>query len=150
MNIAVFDGDRYITHLYCWLCLLMLISLSWWFHHNMEVPLTNTSIEDFEYISDEDIIEDADYIDDVEMISRLRPCQHCLYCMDKINNTNQNHMSEIKTKPKVPRWCTGNVKFRPVNKSAPIVALTSHPGSGNTWLRYLIQQATGMFIINSN
>ncbi len=27
----------------------------------------------------------------------------------------------------------------------PLVALASFPGSGNTWLRYLIQQVTGMF-----
>jgi hypothetical protein len=30
------------------------------------------------------------------------------------------------------------------NAAKPIVALASFPGSGNTWLRYLLQQATGI------
>ena len=40
------------------------------------------------------------------------------------------------------RWC------RPLNflqPSGPPVALASFPGSGNTWLRYLLQQATGEY-----
>lgn len=28
-----------------------------------------------------------------------------------------------------------------------LIALASFPGSGNTWLRYLLQQATGLYII---
>ena len=37
-------------------------------------------------------------------------------------------------------WC------KPLGMKAapgPVVALASFPGSGNTWLRYLLQQATG-------
>jgi hypothetical protein len=30
------------------------------------------------------------------------------------------------------------------NAAKPIAALVSFPGSGNTWLRYLLQQATGI------
>ncbi len=35
-------------------------------------------------------------------------------------------------------FCLG---MRP--EPGPVVALASFPGSGNTWLRYLLQQATG-------
>jgi hypothetical protein len=45
-----------------------------------------------------------------------------------------------KRKRKPINWC------RPVNhrlQPGPVVALASFPGSGNTWLRYLLQQATG-------
>ena len=30
-------------------------------------------------------------------------------------------------------------------KKQPLVALSSYPGSGNTWLRYLIEGITGIF-----
>ena len=38
-----------------------------------------------------------------------------------------------------------NPCIRPVfrDKVGPIIALASYPGSGNTWVRYLIQQASG-------
>ncbi len=37
-------------------------------------------------------------------------------------------------------WCSSlGLKAAP----GPLVALASFPGSGNTWLRYLLQQATG-------
>jgi len=38
-----------------------------------------------------------------------------------------------------------DVKTTTTDKSASIVALASFPGSGNTWLRYLLQQSTGIF-----
>ena len=38
-------------------------------------------------------------------------------------------------------WCISPLGFKA--KPGPVVALASFPGSGNTWLRYLIQQATG-------
>ena len=40
------------------------------------------------------------------------------------------------------KWCSGRT-FR--NKGSPIVALVSFHGSGNTWLRYLLEQATGYY-----
>jgi hypothetical protein len=43
-----------------------------------------------------------------------------------INNSNNN---DVKNKSK-----------------EPIIAFASFPGSGNTWLRYLLQQATGILI----
>ena len=32
-----------------------------------------------------------------------------------------------------------------LDRESPIVALVSFPGSGNTWLRYLLEQATGVY-----
>lgn len=32
-----------------------------------------------------------------------------------------------------------------LDRKSPIVALVSFPGSGNTWLRYLLEQATGVY-----
>ncbi|XP_077291690.1 WSCD family member AGAP003962 [Arctopsyche grandis] len=40
-----------------------------------------------------------------------------------------------------PRWCR---PLRYLTDPKPPVALVSFPGSGNTWLRYLLQQATGI------
>ena len=41
-------------------------------------------------------------------------------------------------------WCSSlGLKAAP----GPLVALASFPGSGNTWLRYLLQQATGTFMV---
>ena len=39
-------------------------------------------------------------------------------------------------------WCGGS-KLTLVNPPGPITGLISFPISGNTWLRYLIQKATG-------
>ncbi|KAJ8044698.1 WSC domain-containing protein 2 [Holothuria leucospilota] len=40
--------------------------------------------------------------------------------------------------------CDVNTQFMPAG-SMPLVALVSAPGSGNTWLRYLIEKATGIY-----
>ncbi|RWS30365.1 WSCD family member-like protein [Leptotrombidium deliense] len=37
-------------------------------------------------------------------------------------------------------WCTKS-EYRP--EVGPLIALASFPGSGNTWIRYLLQQASG-------
>ena len=42
---------------------------------------------------------------------------------------------------KVP-WCFGN-SLDVLDPPGPMTGLLSIPGSGNTWLRYLIQRATG-------
>ena len=42
------------------------------------------------------------------------------------------------------RSCT-SLRYIPVNSQRDgIIALASYPGSGNTWLRHLLQQATGI------
>nr|XP_002735861.2 PREDICTED: WSC domain-containing protein 2-like [Saccoglossus kowalevskii] len=49
----------------------------------------------------------------------------------------------------LPRHNTGYsddcVKLHFSNKPLPLVALASFPGSGNTWVRHLLQQATGIY-----
>ena len=39
-------------------------------------------------------------------------------------------------------WCLGN-SLKVMEPPGPITGLLSYPGSGNTWLRYLIQKTTG-------
>ncbi|KAI8442406.1 hypothetical protein MSG28_005922 [Choristoneura fumiferana] len=41
-------------------------------------------------------------------------------------------------------WCK-EPRYQPAGPSGRAVALASFPGSGNTWLRYLLQQATGIW-----
>ena len=53
-------------------------------------------------------------------------------------------LSLIRKKRPVINWCRG-LGFRVASSAQrPPVALASYPGSGNTWLRYLLQQATGI------
>ena len=39
-------------------------------------------------------------------------------------------------------WCIGST-LHTIEPPGPVTALWSVPGSGNTWVRFLIQQATG-------
>ena len=41
-------------------------------------------------------------------------------------------------------WTCKNLKFS--KKKLPITGLASVPGSGNTWIRHLLQQATGKWV----
>ena len=68
-------------------------------------------------------------------------------CLKVANNTEGNAIE----------WCSGNLTYTdgtpldtkiknhevPIRKSR-LTGLMSYPGSGNTWLRYLLQQATGI------
>lgn len=57
----------------------------------------------------------------------------------KNNYANQFSIGKI---PSI-NWCK-DLHWR--SPPAPYaIALVSYPGSGNTWLRYLLQQATGNF-----
>ena len=64
----------------------------------------------------------------------------------ELNNLPQRcqlHESTIiKDKINIIQWCKGYLHF--LDPPGPLTALASYPGSGNTWLRYLIQQATGI------
>lgn len=67
------------------------------------------------------------------------------------NLTNHLHIKDFKRKEETLKMAAGkqkscgNVNF---SKTVfPITALVSFPGSGNTWLRHLIQEATGNFFI---
>ena len=39
-------------------------------------------------------------------------------------------------------WCLGE-SLKIIDPPGPLTGLFSYPGSGNTWLRFLIQKATG-------
>ena len=43
------------------------------------------------------------------------------------------------------RTCSPNMMFRPPNHSNPVTALVSFPGSGNTWMRRIIEEVTGLY-----
>ena len=62
--------------------------------------------------------------------------------LDDFRVTNNQRIPPRKQRngPQID-WCIHPLKLKPV--PGPIVALASFPGSGNTWLRYLIQQASG-------
>lgn len=45
--------------------------------------------------------------------------------------------------PACMEWCGGFPEGVPRDRQNGVVALASFPGSGNTWCRYLLQQATG-------
>ena len=47
-----------------------------------------------------------------------------------------------ETRSVIQRWCLGYPKFR--ETPGPRVGIVSFPGSGNTWVRYLLQQMTGI------
>lgn len=55
-------------------------------------------------------------------------------------NLGINHLG-FREIPRVS-WCKDLRRRSP--PSTNVVALVSYPGSGNTWLRYLLQQATGI------
>ena len=60
----------------------------------------------------------------------------------------QNYVKKSPLHPKILQdlsnfnWCHGFLKY--LDPPGPLTALASYPGSGNTWIRYLIQQATGI------
>ncbi|KAI6659127.1 Fatty-acid amide hydrolase 2 [Oopsacas minuta] len=45
----------------------------------------------------------------------------------------------------VKRVCPRNMRFRPANKANDVTALISFPGSGNTWMRQIMEEATGIY-----
>ena len=48
---------------------------------------------------------------------------------------------EVTDSATTNEWCRGGLTLR--KELGPRVALASYQGSGNTWLRYLVEQATG-------
>ena len=43
------------------------------------------------------------------------------------------------------RICSPEMKFLSPNKSRNLTALVSFPGSGNTWVRQLLEEVTGVY-----
>ena len=62
--------------------------------------------------------------------------------LDNLPQRLQLHESRIIKDKINTKWCKGYLHF--LDPPGPLTALASYPGSGNTWLRYLIQQATGI------
>ena len=65
-----------------------------------------------------------------------------LYFMSpRIYQSQQKKYCKHRNESKI-EWCHENRLW--ANSSRPWVALVSYPGSGNTWMRYLLQQSTGI------
>lgn len=67
---------------------------------------------------------------------------------DRINATQRPERDESRSYiPRYPDWCSP-LAFRTRDEhhqsGVGTVALASFPGSGNTWIRYLLQQCTGI------
>ena len=52
--------------------------------------------------------------------------------------------SAIRSNLTSVKWCKKSLSFIAKSHRFHTIALASFPGSGNTWLRYLLQQATGI------
>lgn len=69
------------------------------------------------------------------MLNPLHGTKNAYYSRGYMNNFAFRHDPPIN-------WCS-ELRWR--NPPSPsVVALVSYPGSGNTWLRYLLQQVTGI------
>ena len=52
--------------------------------------------------------------------------------------------SAIRSNLTSVKWCKKSLEFLAKSQRNYTIALASFPGSANTWLRYLLQQATGI------
>ena len=69
------------------------------------------------------------------------------YHVHRVKQDNQLHSRPSKHhKPSNPivEWCVMPLRYLSKSTRRPKVALASYPGSGNTWVRYLLQQSTGI------
>lgn len=64
-----------------------------------------------------------------------------LQALDSLSNNPVHQRLSVKDKSNI-KWCSGYLRY--LDPPGPLTALASYPGSGNTWLRYLLQQATGI------
>ena len=73
----------------------------------------------------------------VHLISMAEKPLHIL-CVPIMGSTSLNliNFSTIQGD-----WCNGPLRY--LNPPGPKTALASYPGSGNTWVRYLIQHISG-------
>lgn len=74
------------------------------------------------------------------MLSPLNGSKSSFYGHGYMNHFSYRQLPAVN-------WCK-ELRWR--SPPAPhAVALVSYPGSGNTWLRYLLQQATGIYFVPS-
>ena len=64
-----------------------------------------------------------------------------------VNSWTTNVNSKLSNHPDINKTFTHCHKMKFANPSLPTTALASFPGSGNTWIRHLIQEATGTFVL---
>lgn len=64
-------------------------------------------------------------------------------CVPQTNHKSHKTLSCVNQNDCGKAHCYRRLRF--LNRTKPITALVSFPGSGNTWMRYLIEQATGVF-----
>lgn len=80
---------------------------------------------------------------------RLRICFTVMFLSASHWSHSPVHMENDNT-PLIVQGIPDNHSCRPLRYRAVnperdgVIALASYPGSGNTWLRYLLQQATGI------
>ena len=67
-----------------------------------------------------------------------------------INTWKANENGKLSNHPDINKTFTHCHEMKFANPSLPTTALASFPGSGNTWIRHLIQEATGIFILIIN
>ena len=57
--------------------------------------------------------------------------------------SEQGYRIQRYTTYKVEEWKDSCLTLKFTKRKLPLTALASHPGTGNTWLRYLLQQMSG-------
>ena len=92
-------------------------------------------LEEIRKLVDMKAVEGMEYLDEVSL-NRYHDCTP--------HGNPHDHLSSCHSGEKncAKPLCYKTTRF--LNRTKPITALVSFPGSGNTWMRYLIEQATGV------
>ena len=69
--------------------------------------------------------------------------KYFIYCRRKVKRCARYDKNDGMVLMK--RICSPNMGFRAANRSNDVTALVSLPGSGNTWMRQIIEEATGIY-----
>lgn len=87
---------------------------------------------------------------DLNGLNKRQPIQWCtpLHFLNlSEGRSNDNHSKGVKVTSKINGTDSSNTSYeledRGKTRTYGLTALASFPGSGNTWLRYLLQQSTG-------
>ncbi|CAD7087631.1 unnamed protein product [Hermetia illucens] len=88
---------------------------------------------------------------DLNGLNKRQPIQWCtpLHFLNlSEGRSNDNHSKGVKVTSKINGTDSSNTSYeledRGKTRTYGLTALASFPGSGNTWLRYLLQQSTGI------
>ena len=92
-------------------------------------------LKELRKLVDMNAVEGLEYLDEVSL-NRYHDCTP--------HENSHNHLTSCGGQKNCANpLCYKKLRF--LNRTKPITALVSFPGSGNTWMRYLIEQATGVF-----